>query len=82
LRNNLWYRASGYLSSLKGFPYIPLGLGATAAITLGDVAHIQWDRDAPGDCRVGRRRGVVGGVVIMRSGKNARETITAVQLPN
>lgn len=74
-------RASGYLSSLKDFRTIPLGLGATGApITLGDVAHIQLGPEMRrGIAELDGEGEVVGGVVIMRSGKNARETITAVQ---
>ncbi|MEH6501158.1 MAG: efflux RND transporter permease subunit [Pseudoalteromonas distincta] len=74
-------RASGYLSSLKDFRTIPLGLGATGTpITLGDVAHIQLGPEMRrGIAELDGEGEVVGGVVIMRSGKNARETITAVQ---
>ncbi|WP_394245243.1 efflux RND transporter permease subunit [Halopseudomonas laoshanensis] len=74
-------RASGYLSSLKDFRTIPLGMGATGApITLGDVAHIQLGPEMRrGITELDGEGEVVGGVVIMRSGKNARETITAVQ---
>lgn len=74
-------RVSGYLSSLKDFRTIPLGLGATGApITLGDVAHIQLGPEMRrGIAELDGEGEVVGGVVIMRSGKNARETITAVQ---
>lgn len=74
-------RASGYLSSLKDFRTIPLGLGATGApITLGDVAHIQLGPEMRrGIAELDGEGEVVGGVVILRSGKNARETITAVQ---
>ncbi len=72
-------RASGYLDSLAAFRAIPLKLVGTIPITLGDVAFIQVGPEM--------RRGIseldgegeaVGGVVILRSGKNARETIAAV----
>ncbi len=74
-------RASGYLSSLKDFRTIPLGLGAAGTpITLGDVAHIQLGPEMRrGIAELDGEGEVVGGVVILRSGKNARETITAVQ---
>ncbi|MCM2319780.1 MAG: efflux RND transporter permease subunit, partial [Pseudomonas sp.] len=74
-------RASGYLKTLDDFRAIPLRLGAGGApVTLGDVASIQLGPEM--------RRGIgeldgegetVGGVVILRSGKNARDTITAVK---
>lgn len=74
-------RASGYLKSLNDFRAIPLKLGAgRVPVTLGDVATIQSGPEM--------RRGIseldgegetVGGVVILRSGKNARETIAAVK---
>ncbi|KPU61241.1 heavy metal efflux pump, CzcA family protein [Pseudomonas fluorescens] len=74
-------RASGYLKSLNDFRAIPLKLGAgRVPVTLGDVATIQSGPEM--------RRGIseldgegetVGGVVILRSGKNARQTIAAVK---
>ncbi|MBA4361751.1 MAG: CusA/CzcA family heavy metal efflux RND transporter [Pseudomonas sp.] len=74
-------RASGYLKTLNDFRSIPLKLGAGGVpVTLGDVATIQLGPEM--------RRGIteldgegetVGGVVILRSGKNARETIAAVK---
>ncbi|KQN42158.1 cation transporter [Pseudomonas sp. Leaf48] len=74
-------RASGYLKTLNDFRAIPLKLGAGGVpVTLGDVATIQMGPEM--------RRGIteldgegetVGGVVILRSGKNARQTIAAVK---
>ncbi|MDD1152332.1 efflux RND transporter permease subunit [Pseudomonas sp. TNT2022 ID357] len=74
-------RASGYLKTLNDFRAIPLKLGAGGVpVSLGDVATIQLGPEM--------RRGIteldgegetVGGVVILRSGKNARETIAAVK---
>lgn len=74
-------RASGYLKTLNDFRAIPLKLAAGGVpVTLGDVATIQLGPEM--------RRGIseldgegetVGGVVILRSGKNARETIAAVK---
>lgn len=75
-------RASGYLKTLNDFRAIPLKLGAGGVpVTLGEVATIQLGPEM--------RRGIteldgegetVGGVVILRSGKNARETIAAVKV--
>src|SRR5476649_1580896 len=74
-------RASGYLKTLNDFRAIPLRLDRNnVPVTLGDVATIQLGPDL--------RRGIseldgegeaVGGVVILRSGKNAREAIAAVK---
>ncbi|WP_415764705.1 efflux RND transporter permease subunit [Pseudomonas sp. ZB1P45] len=74
-------RASGYLKTLNDFRAIPLKLGVGGVpVTLGDVATIHLGPEM--------RRGIteldgegetVGGVVILRSGKNARETIAAVK---
>ncbi len=74
-------RASGYLQSLDDFRKIPLAAtDAGVSVRLGDVARVQIGPEM--------RRGIgeldgegeaVGGVVIMRSGKNALETIAAVK---
>ncbi|HDZ56737.1 MAG TPA: efflux RND transporter permease subunit [Pseudomonas xinjiangensis] len=74
-------RASGYLESLDDFRAIPLRLeGGGVPVTLGDVAHIQLGPEMRrGIAELNGEGEVVGGVVILRSGKNARETITAVQ---
>ena len=74
-------RASGYLQGLEDFRKIPLmTTDAGVSVRLGDVARIQVGPEM--------RRGIgeldgegeaVGGVIVMRSGKNALETITAVK---
>ena len=74
-------RAAGYLRSLDDFRAIPLRLATKGVpVTLGDVATVQIGPEA--------RRGIgeldglgeaVGGVVILRSGKNAREAIGHVK---
>jgi Cu(I)/Ag(I) efflux system membrane protein CusA/SilA len=74
-------RASGYLQSLEDFRSVPLMTSAAGIpVRLGDVARIQIGPEM--------RRGIgeldgegeaVGGVIIMRSGKNALETIAAVK---
>ena len=74
-------RASGYLQTLDDFRKVPLTTtDAGVSVRLGDVARIQLGPDM--------RRGIgeldgegeaVGGVIIMRSGKNALETIAAVK---
>jgi Cu(I)/Ag(I) efflux system membrane protein CusA/SilA len=74
-------RASGYLKSLEDFRAIPLlTTPAGVSVRLGDVARVQIGPEM--------RRGIgelngegeaVGGVIVMRSGKNALNTIDAVK---
>jgi copper/silver efflux system protein len=74
-------RASGYLQTLDDFRQIPLTTSNTGvSVRLGDVARIQMGPEM--------RRGIgeldgegeaTGGVVVMRSGKNALETLAAVK---
>lgn len=74
-------RASGYLKTLDDFRAIPLlTTEAGVSVRLGDVARIQLGPEM--------RRGIgeldgegeaVGGVVVMRSGRNALATIAAVK---
>lgn len=74
-------RASGYLKTLEDFRAIPLKLGTGAVpVTLGDVANIQLGPELRrGISELDGQGEAVGGVVILRSGKNARETIAAVK---
>jgi Cu(I)/Ag(I) efflux system membrane protein CusA/SilA len=74
-------RASGYLRDLADFRAIPLASGEGGSpVRLGDVARVQVGPEM--------RRGIgeldgegeaVGGIVVMRSGKNALQTIAAVK---
>ncbi|BAP87640.1 heavy metal RND efflux transporter, CzcA family [Burkholderiales bacterium GJ-E10] len=74
-------RASGYLRSLDDFRRIPLRTtDAGVSVRLGDVARIQVGPEMRRG--IGELDGIgeaVGGVIVMRSGKNALETITAVK---
>ena len=74
-------RASGYLKTLEDFRAIPIKLGVGAVpVTLGDVANIQLGPELRrGISELDGQGEAVGGVVILRSGKNARETIAAVK---
>ena len=74
-------RASGYLKTLDDFRAIPLKVGQGAIpVTLGEVAHIQLGPEMRrGVAELDGQGEVVGGVVILRSGKNARTAITAVK---
>jgi len=74
-------RATGYLQTLDDFRSIPLRTSsAGVSVKLGDVARIQIGPEM--------RRGIgeldgegesTGGIIVMRSGKNALETIAAVK---
>ncbi|MCC6206584.1 MAG: efflux RND transporter permease subunit [Gammaproteobacteria bacterium] len=74
-------RASGYLKTLDDFRNIPLSISqAGVPVKLGDVATIQLGPEMRrGIAELNGQGEVVGGVVILRSGKNARETIAAVK---
>lgn len=74
-------RSSGYLQNLDDFRKVPLmTTAAGVSVRLGDVARVQIGPEM--------RRGIgelngegeaVGGVIVMRSGKNALQTIAAVK---
>jgi Cu(I)/Ag(I) efflux system membrane protein CusA/SilA len=75
----LMVRANGYLKSLADFRSIPLRLVNGVPVLLGDVAAIQLGPEMRrGIAELDGQGETVGGVVILRSGKNARETIAAV----
>ncbi|MCH5633801.1 efflux RND transporter permease subunit [Pseudomonas syringae pv. syringae] len=74
-------RASGYLQSLDDFKSVPLRTSvAGVPILLGQVATIQLGPEMRrGVAELDGEGEVVGGVVILRSGKNAREALQAVK---
>ncbi|HEX7850807.1 Cu(I)/Ag(I) efflux system membrane protein CusA/SilA [Hephaestia caeni] len=74
-------RASGYLKTLDDFRAIPLRTAAGGVpVTLGEVATIQIGPEMRrGIAELNGEGEVAGGVAILRSGKNARETIAAVK---
>ncbi len=74
-------RASGYLKSLDDFRAIPLKTGAGGVpVTLGDVATVQVGPEMRrGIAELDGDGEVAGGVVILRSGADARTTIEAVR---
>ncbi|WP_324779918.1 efflux RND transporter permease subunit [Thiobacillus sedimenti] len=75
----LMVRANGYLASLDDFRAIPLKLVGGVPVTLGDVARIQLGPEMRrGIAELDGQGETVGGVVILRSGKNARATLAAV----
>ena len=74
-------RASGYLQSLDDFRAIPLTTSSGGVVVhLGDVATIQLGPEMRrGVAELNGEGEVAGGVIVMRSGKNARATIAAVR---
>jgi Cu(I)/Ag(I) efflux system membrane protein CusA/SilA len=74
-------RTSGYLQSLDDFRKIPLATtDAGVSVRLGDVAHVQVGPEMRrGITELNGEGEVAGGVIIMRSGKNALATIDAVK---
>jgi Cu(I)/Ag(I) efflux system membrane protein CusA/SilA len=74
-------RASGYLQSLEDFRKIPLTASdAGVPVRLGDVARIALGPEMRrGIAELDGAGEVAGGVIIMRSGKNALDTIAAVK---
>jgi Cu(I)/Ag(I) efflux system membrane protein CusA/SilA len=74
-------RASGYLRSLEDFRQIPLTASESGvAVRLGDVATIQLGPEMRrGIADLNGEGEVAGGVIVMRSGKNALQTIDAVK---
>ncbi len=74
-------RASGYLKSLADLRVVPLKTGAGGVpVLLGDVARLQLGPEMRrGIAELDGEGEVVGGVIVMRSGKNAQATIDAVK---
>ena len=74
-------RASGYLQSESDLASIPLGVSATGtALTLQDVADINLGPQMRrGIAELNGEGEVVGGVIVMRFGENARTTIDGVK---
>ncbi|MBI3530220.1 MAG: efflux RND transporter permease subunit [Betaproteobacteria bacterium] len=74
-------RASGYLQSLDDFRKIPLmTTEAGISVRLGDVARLQVGPEMRrGIAELDGEGEVAGGVIVMRFGKNALETIDAVK---
>ncbi len=74
-------RSGGYLASLDDFRAVPLRAAPGGVpVRLGDVATVQVGPEMRrGIAELDGQGEVAGGVVILRSGKNARETIGAVK---
>jgi Cu(I)/Ag(I) efflux system membrane protein CusA/SilA len=74
-------RATGYLRELEDFRRIPMRTGAAGvAVRLADVARVQLGPELRrGIAELDGEGEVAGGVIVMRSGRNALETIRAVE---
>jgi Cu(I)/Ag(I) efflux system membrane protein CusA/SilA len=74
-------RSSGYLRTLDDFRSVPIVTDKSGTpVLLKDVARVQMGPEMRrGIAELDGQGEVAGGVVIMRSGKNALETITAVK---
>ncbi|MCO7188141.1 MULTISPECIES: CusA/CzcA family heavy metal efflux RND transporter [unclassified Pseudoalteromonas] len=73
--------ATGYIRSVTDLAQIPLGLNEQGtALTLGDVAQITiGPQMRRGIAELNGEGEVVGGVVVMRFGENAQQTIAGVK---
>src|SRR4051812_46719672 len=74
-------RTTGYLHGIEDFKKIALRTGADGVpLRLADVAKIQIGPEARrGIAELDGKGEVTGGIIVMRSGKNALETIAAVK---
>ncbi len=74
-------RAAGYLTSLDDFRQIPLTTTeAGVSVRLGDVARVQVGPEMRrGIAELDGEGEVAGGIIVMRSGKNALATIAAMK---
>lgn len=73
-------RSRGFLQSLEDFRTIPITLSGATPVLLRDVAIVQIGPEMRrGIAELDGEGEVTGGVVVMRSGKNARATIEAVK---
>ena len=73
-------RSRGFLKSLEDFRSIPLSVTGATPVLLRDMAMIQIGPEMRrGIAELDGQGEVVGGIVVMRSGKNARSTIAAIK---
>ena len=74
-------RTTGYLRGVEDFRRIALRTGADGVpVRLADVAHIQTGPEARrGIAELDGEGEVTGGIIVMRTGKNALDTIAAVK---
>jgi Cu(I)/Ag(I) efflux system membrane protein CusA/SilA len=73
-------RSQAYLKTLDDFRVIPIRSEGGTPVLLRDVATVQVGPESRrGAAELNGQGEVTGGVVVMRSGKNARSTIAAVK---
>lgn len=73
-------RSRGFLQPLEDFRTIPINVVGATPVFLRDVAFVQMGPEMRrGIAELDGEGEVAGGVVVMRSGKNARTTIEAVK---
>ncbi|KQV96655.1 efflux RND transporter permease subunit [Pelomonas sp. Root1237] len=73
-------RSRGFLNSLDDFRTIPLKVVGATPVLLRDVAFVQVGPEMRrGVAELDGQGEVAGGIVVMRSGKNARTVIAAVK---
>lgn len=74
-------RASGYLKSLDDFRAVPVAVTTQGIpVRVGDVARVQLGPEMRrGVAELNGEGEVTGGIIVMRSGKNALATIEAVK---
>jgi copper/silver efflux system protein len=73
-------RASGYIQSLDDLASLPLKVEAGVPVLLGDVADLRLGPEMRrGIAELDGEGEVTGGIVVMRSGENARATIERVR---
>ena len=73
-------RSSGYIRNLDDLRAIPLRASGTVPVTLAQVAELRLGPEMRrGIAELDGEGEVAGGIVVMRSGENARETIRRVR---
>ena len=73
-------RASGYIQGVDDLRRLPLMAEGGVPVVLGDVAEVRVGPEMRrGIAELDGEGEVAGGIVVMRSGENARETIRAVR---
>ena len=73
-------RSQGFLKSLDDFRGIPIKVSGATPVLLRDVGFVQVGPEMRrGIAELDGEGEVAGGIVVMRSGKNARSTIAAIQ---
>ncbi|KZN45659.1 efflux RND transporter permease subunit [Pseudoalteromonas luteoviolacea] len=73
--------ATGYIQSIEDIEAIPLGVNSKGTpLTIGDVANVQiGPQMRRGLAELNGQGEVVGGIVVMRFGENAQQTIEGVK---